>query len=293
MSEKILLDTDIGTDIDDAAALAYLLCNPECDLIGITTVTGESHKRAMIASAICHAAHKNIPIFPGCEHPIYIPQKQKTAPQASVLYKYDHEKEFPQGKAVEFLRRTIRRYPGEITLLAIGPLTNIALLFCVDPQIPYLLKKLVLMCGVYTNRIPGVGPLEWNAVVDPHATAIVYQKNIKIHKSIGLDVTSQVKLSEAVINEKFTDPILSVVLDFAQEWFSHTSDLTFHDPLAAATIFHDDICVFENGSIEVELGSSRFKGMTYWNSGSADKHHEVALSVNSQVFFDHYFSVFK
>ena len=65
MTHKILLDTDIGSDIDDAIALAYLLAQPQCELLGITTVTGEPEKRAMMASAQCKLAGRNIPIYPG------------------------------------------------------------------------------------------------------------------------------------------------------------------------------------------------------------------------------------
>lgn len=65
MATKILLDTDIGSDIDDALCLAYLLAKPECELLGITTVSGEADKRAMMASAMCKIAGKHIPNRPG------------------------------------------------------------------------------------------------------------------------------------------------------------------------------------------------------------------------------------
>ena len=129
MATKILLDTDIGSDIDDALCLAYLLAQPECELLGITTVTGQADKRAMLASILCKAAGKDIPILPGSEEPILVPQKQNLTPQAVVLKKWSHKKRFPRGEAIEFLRQTIHRHPGEITLLTIGPLTNIGLLF--------------------------------------------------------------------------------------------------------------------------------------------------------------------
>ena len=75
---KIILDTDIGTDIDDALALAYLLMKPECELMGITTVTGEAKTRAKLASVICKAANRgDIPIYPGNEECILIEQKEK------------------------------------------------------------------------------------------------------------------------------------------------------------------------------------------------------------------------
>ena len=73
---KILLDTDIGSDIDDSLCLAYLLAQPECDLLGITTVSGEPEKRAMLADVICKHAGRAVPIYPGIENPILGQQMQ-------------------------------------------------------------------------------------------------------------------------------------------------------------------------------------------------------------------------
>lgn len=111
---------------------AYLLAYPECELLGITTVTGEADKRAMLASALCKVAGKKVPIMPGAEEPLLVPQKQAQAQQTVALTKWDPDKHFPRGQAIEFLRQTIHDHPGEIVLLAVGPLTNIGLLFKVD-----------------------------------------------------------------------------------------------------------------------------------------------------------------
>jgi len=292
MSIKVILDTDIGSDIDDAVCLAYLLAQPKCELLGITTVTGEADKRAMLASVLCKVAGKHVPIFPGAEEPLLVSQKQKQAPQAAALRRWDHDKEFPRGQSIEFLRQTIHKYPGEVVLLTIGPLSNVGLLFRVDPEIPSLLKGLVMMCGVFTNQQAGVGPLEWNAIGDPHATAIVYRATTNIHRSIGLDVTSQVTMNAKQIREKFNCERLRPVLDFAEVWFRQRNTITFHDPLAAVTVFDDRICVFKKGTIDVELTSERLKGMTFWKPSDRGRH-EVALEVDSKRFFEHYFSVFQ
>lgn len=289
--EKILLDTDIGSDIDDAVCLAYLLSQPKCDLLGITTVTGESTKRAMMASALCMAAKKNIPIYPGSEVPLLIKQKQPEATQAKALQNWDHEKKFPTGEAIEFLRKTIRNHPGEITLLAIGPMTNVALLFSIDSEIPKLLKRLVLMCGVFTNSIAGIGPLEWNAICDPHAAAIIYNSSVKVHRSIGLDVTSKVVMRKEEVKERFKADILKPVIDFAGVWFQNMDIITFHDPLAAATLFDDRICSFDKGTIDVELLSDRLQGLTYWTADDVHGKHEAAMKVNENEFFNHFFSI--
>jgi len=292
MTTKILFDTDIGSDIDDAVCLAYLLANPACDLMGITTVAGEPVKRAQLASALCRAAGQEIPIYPGAEHPLLGVQKQPGAAQAAALVKWPHEQTFPDGEAISFMRRTIRQHPGEIVLLAVGPITNLALLFTMDPELPKLLKGLVLMCGVFTRKLPNVGPLEWNAMCDPHATAIVYQHDAPLHRSVGLDVTTQVTMHADKVRRRFQTRLLNPVLDFAEVWFKGAQRITFHDPLAAVTIFDDNVCRFSQGTVSVELTSPRLAGLTYLDENVSDPRHEVAMTVDTQRFFDHYFSVF-
>jgi len=216
---KVIYDTDIGSDIDDAIALAYLLAHPDCDLLGITTVSGEAVKRAQMASALCIAAGKDIAIFPGIEQPFLTDQKQPKCPQATALIRWDHWSDFPENQALDFMRRTIRANPGEVTLLATGPMTNIGLLFAIDPEIPALLKGLVMMVGVFTDRLSGTGSLEWNAICDPHAIARIYQTPVAVHRSIGIDVTTQVTMGAAEVRKRFQTRLLRPVLDFAEVWF--------------------------------------------------------------------------
>src|SRR5947209_1529089 len=110
MAIKLLLDTDIGSDIDDAVALAYLLAQPECELLGITTVTGQALQRAQLASALCLNAGYDIPIYPGRELPLLGQQRQPLAPQAAALGRWRHTADFPHREAVPFLRQTIRAH---------------------------------------------------------------------------------------------------------------------------------------------------------------------------------------
>ena len=290
--EKIILDTDIGSDIDDAVCLAYLLANPACEMLGITTVSGQADLRAQMASALCKRAGQEVPIYPGVETPLLVEQRQTIARQAAALSRWPHQENFPQGQAVEFLRRTIHAHPGEVTLLTIGPLTNIGLLLAADPEIPRLLKRLVMMCGVFTTRMARAPRAEWNALIDPHATAIVYRSPVAVHRSVGLDVTLQVTMPAAEVRQRFQHPRLLPVLDFAEIWFQETGTITFHDPLAATTIFDDAICTFERGRVAVELGSPQTAGMTHWTADPAGPH-LAALEVNPDAFFKHYFSFFE
>lgn len=291
MAVKVILDTDIGTDIDDAICLTYLLANPECDLLGITTVTGEPEKRAMLASSLCVLAGKDIPIYPGTAAPLIIEQQQRVAQQAKSLEKWEHKKEFPNGQAIEFMRRTIRNNPGEVILLSIGPLTNLGLLFKVDEEIPSLLKGLVMMCGYFEHKVDGWSKLEWNAKGDYHASDIVYKAKAKIHRSIGIDVTSQVTMDSKEFKERFSAGIFKPLQDYVQHWYNYSHTVTFHDPLAAAVIFNDKICSYKKGNVLIELNDGDNNGMTLWTEDEKGNH-EVAVSVNKAEFFKEYFSVF-
>lgn len=290
--EKILFDTDIGSDIDDAVCLAYLLMQERCDLLGITTVSGESEKRARMASAICLAANRpDIPIYPGVEQPLLTPVKQPLAQQAAKLPNWKHEKSFESGKAIEFLRDSIEENPGEVTLLAVGPMTNAALLFAQHPGIAKKLKRIVLMNGSFLHKLGTAGINEWNSLNDPYATAIVYNATAPVHRSVGLDVTMQVQMDAKLVQQKFSHPVLEPVKDFAKVWFEERELMTFHDPLAGVSIFEEDLLGYQRGRVDIELASKPLLGMTHFTPDPSGPH-EIASEVNAQRFFDAYFAVF-
>jgi len=287
---KVLLDTDIGSDIDDAVCLAYLLAQPACDLVGITTVSGEPVARARMASALCQLAGRDVPIFPGTERPLLVPPLQPRAQQAEALASWPHRAGFPAGEAITFMRDVIRANPGDVTLLAIGPLTNVALLFATYPDTPGLLDGLMLMCGAFTANPRLNHPAEWNARNDPHAAAIVYAARPPRHRSVGLDVTLRVEMPADEVRRRFTHPLLRPVRDFAEVWFRERPVITFHDPLAAAALFDDGVVGFERGTVAVELCAGGAWGRTDWRS-APDGPHEVALRVDPERFFSHFFGL--
>ena len=286
---RVLLDTDIGSDIDDAVALAYLLRQPGCELLGITTVTGDAAGRAALASALCDAAGASVPIFPGAERPLRIAQMQTEAPQVRRLP--GARPQFPRGRALDFLRETIRRYPGEVTLLAVGPLTNVASLFAADPELPRLLHSLVLMGGKYSAYPTPWGPTEWNAIVDPHATAAVLAAPVPALVAFGLDITWQVAQGPQEVAAHFRgDPLLELVLDWSEVWFAERELLHFHDPLAAVWLWEPSVCTLERGSVEVALGGET-PGVTRFTA-DPDGALSVAVAVDPERFFAAYYSVF-
>ena len=285
---KIWLDTDIGSDIDDALALAFLLNRPDCDLLGISTVTEIEAQRAQLASVLCRIADKNVPIFPGTRDSLIVQAPQQSVPQAVALPNYPHQSEFPAPAfaAIAAMRAAIHANPGEVTLLGIGPMTNIALLFAIDPQIPGLLKQLVLMCGHF---MPPGDDCEWNALNDPHATAMVYAAPVAKHVSIGIDVTQHVTMKRDEFEEKLRQSKYgAAIIEMAGAWFGHSDIVTFHDPLAAATIFEPDLCQYQSGHIEIEIDASKPLGFTRWKAQQGATH-QIATSVDADKFFQLYF----
>jgi len=288
----VLLDTDIGSDIDDAVALAYLLRQPRCELVGVTTVTGDTAQRAACAEFICReAGQPQIPIHCGASRPLLWGPGQAEVPQYRALRDVPHRKDWPKNTAVEFLRETIRSRPGEITLLTIGPYTNAALLFALDPEIPSLLKGLVSMAGVFFELQKEI-PNEWNCRVDPVATKMVYDApGVKDHLSVGLDVTFKCKLTPEEVRRRFVKKPLDAVLKLAEVWFKGAKEMTFHDPLAAALIFHPSLCATRRGRVDASADMDPAKGgMTLFTEGEGP--HSAAETVDSVAFFEEYFSVF-
>jgi inosine-uridine nucleoside N-ribohydrolase len=290
----LLFDTDIGSDIDDAVALSYLLRQPRCELLGVTTVTGGVNRRAALVEIIAAAAGRtDVPIHTGAGQILFTGPGQPQVPQYEAVKNRPHRKDYPPNTAIEFMRQTIRSRPGEVTLLAVGPMTNLALLFATDPEIPALLRQVVLMCGVFTaNAGHGPGAREWNALVDPLATAVTYKARPPRFTSFGLDVTQKCVMDADVCRRRFARAggPLAVVAEMAEDWFKHSKNITFHDPLAAVGVFHPDVCVYKEGEVSVDVRGPR-PGMTLWDEGGTEKPHRIAVEVDPDRFFDEYFAV--
>ncbi|MGI6654074.1 MAG: nucleoside hydrolase [Christensenellales bacterium] len=284
---KVIFDTDIGCDIDDAVSLAYLLSRQDCDLLGITTVNGDTIARAKLASALCIAAGREVPIYPGAQDTLLTQRMRKPVPQAKALDTLPHQKNFVEDTWLSFLNDTIMAYPGEVTLLAVGPMTNIGLLFAAYPKTAQALRSLVLMGGNFQNPLTGLGYMESNTMCDPHASALVYTAKANIHRSVGCDVTNGLFMKKDIVYACFPkNKVLNAVLPMADVYFSNGGKaMYFHDLCAAASIFNDHIISWSNGLVEVELTADALLGMTVIKHAAyLPGHHQIAVKVDKAMF---------
>ena len=284
---KLLIDTDIGSDIDDALCLAYLLKQPLCEIVGITTCSSEPEKRAEIVDSICRYSGREIPIYPGLSEPLVGKQLQVAVHQYDVTKSLPHKTNFPCNEAIDFMRRTIEANPHEIVLLPIGPLTNIGALFAAYPHLIPLVKEVSYMGGSFFEDGLSFLTSEWNIKNDPIAAKILFDSKIKLTVS-GLDVTLKLLTSCKEFLDTPCADVLKPVKLYAQKFLERTNDMYFHDALAAVLLFCDDICEYKYGSIDVDLGHEW--GRTYFNE---DKNGttRVTHSINVEKFFKHYYDI--
>lgn len=283
--EKILLDTDIGGDIDDAIALAYLLKEPQCELLGITTVCGEPEKRASVADAICKAAGRSVPIVPGLDTTLQPVPVYPTPDGAGALKNWTHDN-FQKGNAAAFLYQKIKEYPKEVTLIAIGNMTNIAVLFLEHFDAPSLLKGLFVMNGYFgVKKLPD--PYwNWNSWADPLAAKIVFEADVSIHRVVPLEVTDllTIEAEKAGVLLKADSDLMKAVYDFGNAWLESSHKLTLHDPLAAVSVFYPNLCHFEKGFVEVETERQEDMGGTRFTP-RRDGNVEIARTVDKELFY--------
>lgn len=284
---KLIIDTDIGSDIDDALCLAYLLMQPKCEILGITTSSSEPEKRAEIVDSICRYIGQDIPIFPGLPQPIIGKQLQVSVHQYDVAQKMERRTSFPKNDAIDFMRRTIEAFPHQVVLLPIGPFTNIGALFAAYPHLIPLVKEVSCFGGSFFESGLSFLTSEWNIRNDPLAAKILFDSNVRI-SVVGLDVSLKLKTS---CRDFITSPcakVLEPVKLYANKFLERTNDMYYHDPLAAAILFCDDICEYKTGSIHIDIGAEW--GRTYFTEETFGKT-RVAYKVDTNKFFQHYNSI--
>lgn len=284
---KILVDTDIGSDIDDALCLSYLFNRPDAEIVGISTVTGEPHRRACLASAVARFYGRDVPICVGSADPISGEQRQARAPQSAILGDWPHENVFLDAPVERFLADRIQSSPGEVVLLAIGPLTNIARLIRAFPEALAKLARLVCMSGRFSDYEGMANVPEWNVLCDIEAAGLVYEAAGRVETLlVSSDVTRRLVLKTDAARDVLNRLRLGPVLEMSGIWFESREKMTIHDGFAAALLFEPELCSHKRGVPVLD----RSNGVTSWRDVP---HSRIAATstVHDTEFFEHFFGV--
>lgn len=292
---KVILDTDIGDDIDDAFALLLMVESNYFDVLGVTTVFRNAYKRAKMASYLIEKLDKNINVYAGVDNPLVakienivskdIREKEKVDSDGKYhLPQYDEKMDdakVDNKNAVDFIIESIHKYPNEVTLIPIGPLTNIAVAIRKDPTIVPLIKEIRIMGGGLELNFS-----EWNIWCDPEAAYIVFNSGLNI-SSVGLNVTCKTALDKEFIEQMKTSkskPVL-LIYDMMMKWFDHYKfdAPVMHDPLTVASFIDKNILKFEEKHVNISLDRSNYgRFVIDENSNNIDRY---AVDVDKQRFF--------
>ncbi len=280
----VIFDTDIGDDIDDAIALALALQSPELDVRGVTTVFGVVDQRTRLAwKELALYNRKDIPLATGVGDPFLDPPVIQKARQFEVLTVADAAPPAAQRRAAEFLIETLLASNEKITLVPVGPLTNIALALRLEPRIKAKIERIVLMGGAFRRMYS-----EWNIERDRVAGQIVFSSGVPI-VAVGLDVTLQCKLEPKDLDRLRAahNPATQFLVHLIELWQNGKPTQTpiLHDPLAVASVFRPDLITTETGNVQVETASPLTFGMTLFKA-SATGTTKIATAVKVREFVD-------
>lgn len=242
LPQRVIIDTDIGTDIDDAYALLLAIASPELDVRGVTLVHGKVDIRAKIALKLLKlAGREGIPVIPGESKPMN-PDRP--------IYWQGHEGrgldfsdiEFPKGQsAVQFI---VSHAAPDTILVPIGPMTNVGLAIRDHPNEMARYKGIVAMASTFNGFGPENAGTEHNIALDPEAAEIVLDSGIPT-VLVGLNVTMQTSLTRRMVEmiSAARTPLARFMSLMTEDWFSVVGrDATnMHDPLAAAITFAPDL----------------------------------------------------
>ncbi|MDT0583294.1 MULTISPECIES: nucleoside hydrolase [Alteromonadaceae] len=298
MTHKIILDTDPG--IDDAMAIFFAFQSPDIEVLGLTTVYGNVPvtMAAQNALSLCELANMDIPVCKGVAMPW-------VGPESTYAHFVHGDDGFgninhpaPKGQldprsSAEFIVEMARKYPGEITLVAVGPLGNLALALRLEPELPKLLKAVNLMGGaafVPGNVTPVAEANIWN---DAYAAEIVFAADWKLNM-FGLDVTYDLPFPPnftQVLAEK--NPTLGGFVERSSEFYTdfysegkETRQCFFHDAFPIAYIVDPSLFELTEGNVRVSTDSLN-KGQTifapYGSTASPDWTNAASINVATKV----------
>ncbi|HXU48978.1 MAG TPA: nucleoside hydrolase [Candidatus Binatia bacterium] len=281
---KIIIDTDIGDDIDDAFAVALALRSPEVQILGITTTFGDTEERAKLVDRLLgESGRTDIPVAVGVATLPKSVFTQRVYAESGRFARSSHP------SAVDFILDQIKRQPGEITLVCIGPLFNVGAAIEKDPATFRKLKRVVMMGGSIKRGYgdPYAAPTppepEWNIVNDIPGAQKLFTAGVPIYM-MPLDST-QLKMDETKRGFLFRQatPLTEALSALYFEWGQQTP--TLFDPMTIAFIDEAELCPVQAMHIVVDE-----KGYTRAERGAPNA--QVCLRSDPEAFFRFYLSHF-
>ncbi len=310
MTRKIIIDCDPGQD-DAINLFLSLTPNEAYKILGITVVAGNVplEKTQRNARLICElVGRSDIPIYAGCDTPLELPlataEDVHGREGLEGIDIYDPALALQDTHAVDFIVQTLRdAQEHEMTLVATGPLTNIATAMQSAPDILPKIKDIVIMGGAMREGGNITPSAEFNVFVDPHAAQIVFASGCRIIV-FGLDVTHKVVTCDEVMARiknigndvaLAAHNLLTHYGRFDAEKFG-TLGAPLHDPCTMAYILKPELFTFKSCNIRVETDSELCRGHTsvdFWNGTDLPKNSEWAYKVDRDGFFNLMISQFE
>ncbi len=302
MMQKIILDTDIADDIDDAFALNYILQNPDAfDLLGVVTTFKNPLERARIAKKILRLCGKeNVGVYVGSKNPLnatFHPFHYEKVDEKGIIHLLSYKPELEGEKVelengVDFIISTIKKYPHEVMLIGIGPLTNIAQAILKDPSIKGLIKTIVVM-GSFQFEGSCHQTKEWNVLVDPEASKVVYESGIPL-RVVGGDITCLSTLTQEELDEvrSARNPSASYINEMLEEWMRANNRMpVLHDCLPISSLVSDRYLKFKKVRVKIPLEKeARGTSVITFDSTSNTM---MACGFNRDLFIKDFLTLYK
>lgn len=283
---------DVDTGIDDALALALAVNSPEVDLLAVATLAGNVDIRQTTDNTkrvLSWLGARDIPVHRGASRPLTRrPLHAEHVHGSNGLGNATlPEGSNPAGKdrGPAAIIRLVTERPGEITLVCTGPLTNLAIALNVEPCLPSLLKRLVIMGGALFTRGNITEHAEFNFYADPDAAAQVFEAAFPDISVVGLDVTHQATLTREAwerAGASHAAPAQLLYQVYAASFLERgLSGCYLHDPMALAIAIDPSLASYAKGQVTIELDEAR-RGKSTLQRGDAGA--QIAESVDVERF---------
>ncbi len=308
MKHRIILDTDMGTDVDDAMCLTLALASPEIDLVAVTTVSGDTEHRARISKRILEMAGRDdVPVFAGLGEP-RTPGAAfaSTGREGDGILEPGDTPRVADEAGCDAITRLLRA-DADLELVAIGPMTNLAATIGADPNLASRVKQVTIMGG-HVRGIEYGGfsfpfGIDYNLCSDREASVAALRAEAPTRLVTG-DVTLQTWLHDADVTrlETSTHPLVRAIARAIRIWTPMQREIFgglganmegdnaafLHDPLALACVHDESFCTFETLAIEPAIENDVFRSFERPAGSGSARTMRVATAVDAERFRAHF-----